>query len=203
MIRLHPFPEAPAMGNFYVNFATRGPGRDAVAQFLRSAQRIAFVAPTIDGVTMFFDRESDAQKETVVQGLAKRASAELNAPVLAALNDDDDLLMLWLFQAGEGVDQYDSCPGCLDDDASSDEDDHAPAGGDATKLCAAFGVPASKAAQVENVLRGDKYRFAFQRHKALADLLNLPWPYACTGYEYIDRDSLSRGLGQADFLAIG
>ena len=62
------------------------------------------------------------------------------------LNHDDDILAYWLFEGGELADEYNSCPGYF---SGGDE---IPAGGDATKLCAAFGV-AAKAKQIEQVLR--------------------------------------------------
>ena len=43
------------MGNFYVNYTTRGPEHEAVAKCLRSTKRKAFVSPTVDGMAVFFD----------------------------------------------------------------------------------------------------------------------------------------------------
>ncbi len=184
----------PAVGNFYVNHATRGPDREAVAEFLRAAERTAFVGPTVEGTTMFFDAESDMQNEEVIKDLGARASKDLSAPILAVLNHDDDILAYWLFEAGRLVDDYNSCPGYFDGD------DVTPAGGDATRLCAAFGV-ADKAEQVDEVLRGEDFVFAMHRHETLAELLRFPSDYVCLGYRYAE-EAIEEDRTELDLLAI-
>lgn len=144
---------------------------------------------------MFYDEESDSQDDDVIKDLGARASEELGAPVLAVLNHDDDVLAYWLFEAGQLVDEYNSCPGYFGDG------DTTPAGGDATRLCAAFGVPA-KAEQVDEVLRREDYVFALERHSDLAELLKHPSDYVCLGYRYIGEDGLGED-GSRDLLAIG
>jgi hypothetical protein len=183
------------MGNFYVNYTTRGPDREAVAQSLRSAERKAFVSPSVEGATVFFDEESDSQDDDVIRELGTRASEELGAPVLAVLNHDDDILAYWLFEAGQLVDEYNSWPGCFGDG------DDMPVGGDASRLCAAFGV-AANAQQVDEVLRNEDYAFAFQRHTILAELLKIPSDYVCLGYGYA-LEALGEGGTEVDLLAIG
>ncbi|SRR6266404_7314757 len=185
------------MGNFYVNFTTRGPKHEAVGQCLRSANRKAFVAPTVDGLTVFFDEKSDTQDDAAIKDLGKQVSNELDAPVLAVLNHDDDILAYWLFESGKLADEYNSCPGYF-----TDAGDDAPAGGDAKKLCAAFGV-STEAEAVERILRDEEYVFALERHEALAALLNHPWPYVCMGFRYIKEGSLPEGMSKADLLTIG
>ena len=66
------------MGNFYVNFATRGAANAAVADSLRSAKRKAFVGPTIDGVTVFFDEKSDTQDESEIKDLGEQISKDID-----------------------------------------------------------------------------------------------------------------------------
>jgi hypothetical protein len=170
------------MGNFYVNFTTRGASRAAVAKSLRSAKRNAFVAPTLDDITVFFEQKSDTQKESEIKLLGEQVSQDLNAPVLAVLNHDDDILAYWLFEAGKLIDEYNSCPGYFTGG------DRTPAGGDAKKLCAAFAVP-TKTDEVNKVLRKTDYVFALYRHEALAALLRLPKKYMCWGYDYIQGES--------------
>lgn len=184
------------MGNFYVNFTTRGPDQAAVAQFLRSAKRRAFVGPTLGGLTVFFDEKSDTQNESEIKALGGGASRDLNAPVFAVLNHDDDILAYWLFEAGKLADEYNSSPGYFTDG------DNTPSGGDADKLCAAFAV-ATKAREVKDILHNKEYLFALERHEALAGLLNLPWAYACMGYRYIKTDPLDEGISAGDLIRIG
>jgi hypothetical protein len=184
------------VGNFYVNYTTRGPERESVAKCLRSAKRKAFVSPTLNDITVFYDEKADSQDDKVIKDLGARASKDLGAPVLAVLNHDDDILSYWLFEAGKLADEYNSCPGYFDGG------DETPAGGDSKKLCAAFGV-AAKAKQVEKVLRNEEYVFALDRHKDLAELLKNPWSYACMGYGYIKEGSFPEGVSKKDLLAVG
>jgi hypothetical protein len=158
------------VGNFYVNYTTYGPDREAVAEFLRAAERTAFVSPTVEGTTMFFDAKSDRQNEQVIKDIGARASKDLSTPILAVINHDDDILFYLLFEAGQLVDEYNSCPGYFEGG------DVTPAGGDARRLCAAFGV-AGKAEQVDEVLRSEDYLFAFERNSDLAELLKHPSDY--------------------------
>jgi hypothetical protein len=183
------------VGNFYVNYTTCGHDQSAVAKALRSANRKAFVGPTLGTVTVFFDEESDTQDDSVIKGVGTQVSQNLRGCVMAVMNHDDDILFYWLFEAGKLTDEYNSCPGYFTDGANT------PAGGDAKKLSAAFGV-ATKAQQVETILRDEQYVFALDRHKALATLLGHPWSYVCMGYNYIQHGSLAEGVNRNDLLSI-
>jgi hypothetical protein len=183
------------VGNFYVNFTTRGPAREAVANCLRSAKRKAFVGPPLDGMTVFFDEASDTQDDAVIKDLGKLASRELAAPVLAVLNHDDDILAYWLFEGGDIADEYNSCPGYFSGENET------PVGGDAKKLCAAFGTP-ELAEQVDKALRNEEYVFALDRHKELAELLRLPWPFVSMYFGCIKEGSVADGVSEKDLLAI-
>lgn len=176
------------MGNFYVNFTTRGVTREVIVKYLAVAKRTAYVGPTVAGTTVFFDEKSDCQDDAEIKAFGKRTSKNIGAPVLAVLNHDDDLLCYWLFKDGKVIDQYNSCPAYFDDD-----EEERPSGGDAKVLCKAFGVVA-KATQVEKVLRREEYVFAFERHKELAKLLKHPWQYVSMGYDHINVGMLSKDV---------
>ncbi len=184
------------MGNFYVNFTTRGSDQATVGKCLRAAKRKAYVSPTVDDVTVFYDQDADKQDESVTIALGKFVSKSLKSPVMATLNHDDDVLCYWLFEAGKVADKYNSCPGCFTGD------DEPPSGGNPKKLCAAFGV-STKAKAVDKILHDEEYVFAFERHEALATLLKHPWSYACLGYDYISDRSLAIGIRKKEFLRIG
>lgn len=105
-----------------------------------------------------------------------------------------------LYTNGELQDEYDSSPGYFDSDAEPS----GPAGGDAAKLCAAFG--ASDPGEVERVLRksffdGDGY--AFERHNDLVKALAIS-PFAVgTAYASFDSDELPEGLSLSDIIRTG
>ena len=187
------------MGNFYTNYTLRGPTPQTVAQAL--AGRSAIVTPSQDGCVVAFDEESDEQDQAVITELAGRLSTECDCPVLAVLNHDDDILWYQLFLNGELADKYDSTPGYFDSGAEPS----APSGGDAQKLCAAFG--SLNVAQVETVLRKslfdeEGYAFAFERHADLVRALGISSFGVGMGYGYITRGELPEGLEEEDLLSV-
>lgn len=187
------------MGNFYTNYTLRGPSPQAVAAAL--AGRSAFVTPAQNGCVVVFDEESDEQDTEIITELASRLSRELRCPVLAVLNHDDDIFWYQLYLSGELADEYDSSPGYFDPEAEPS----APAGGDAQKLCSAFG--ASSVAEVESVLRKssfdeDGYTFAFERHADLARALSLPAFGVGAGFRYVSEGELPEGLDEDRLLRV-
>lgn len=169
------------MGNSYVNSATRAP-RDVVIDALRAADARAFVAPAIDGVTVFAEAETDAQDTAAIEALGTRLSAVLPAPVWTVLNHDDDVLAYWLFDAGKVVDRYDSWPDYFD----GDDADPMPEGGDAARLAAAFRKEAAD--DLAALLRagGADDVFAIALHGRLCACLGVPIDAAGFGYGYAE-----------------
>jgi hypothetical protein len=187
------------MGNFYTNYTLRGPSQQAVAASL--AGRAAFVTPAQNGCVVVFDEGSEAQNLEAIADLAARLSRELGCPVLAVLNHDDDILWYQLYLSGELADEYDSSPGYFD--SSGEPAD--PAGGDARKLCNAFG--AGNVGEVERVLRKsaldeDRYVFAVERHADLARALGISLFGVGTGYHYVIEGELPEGLDEHDLVRV-
>ena len=179
------------MGNFYTNYTLKGPSQQVVAAAL--AGRPAIVTPDQDGCVVVFDEASDEQDSAVITELASRLSRELRCPVLAVLNHDDDILWYQLYLGGELADEYDSSPGYFDPSAEPS----APAGGDAKRLCQAFGAGDQTA--LEAVLRkssydDDGYVFAFERHADSVRVLGIPAWAVGTAYASFERDDFPEGL---------
>ena len=189
------------MGNFYTNYTLRGPSQQAVAKALTG--RSALVTPQQDGCVVVFDEQSDDQNSELISDLARNLSGELRCPVLAVLNHDDDILWYQLYLNGELADEYNSCPSYFD--PGPDAEPCGPAGGDAQKLCAAFG--ASNVADVERILRKSSfdeggYVFAIERHAELARALGLP-PFAVGGgFSYVSDGEIPDGLSEDDLLRV-
>jgi hypothetical protein len=187
------------MGNFYANYTLRGPSQQAVAAAL--AGRSAIVTPAQDGCVVVFDEQSDDQDSAAITELATRLSNELRCPVLAVLNHDDDIFWYQLYLSGELADEYDSSPGYFDPSAEPS----APAGGDAQKLCSAFGVPS--VAEVESILRKSSfdeggYTFAIDRHSDLARALGIPSFAVGAGFRYVSDGELPEGLDEQSLVRV-
>jgi len=187
------------MVNFYTNYTLRGPSQQAVAAAL--AGRSAIVTPEQDGCVVIFDEQSDDQDSAVIAALASRLSRELRCPVLAILNHDDDIFWYHLYLSGELADEYDSSPGYFDASAEPS----APAGGDAQKICSAFGV--ASVAEVESILRKSSfdeggYTFAFERHADLARALGIPSFGVGAGFRSISDGELPEGLDEGSLVKV-
>ncbi len=188
------------MGNFYVNYTLRGPSSEAVAKVL--AGRSAMVTPVNDGCVVVYDEESDTQNEEVIVELAAQLSHELDCPLLAVLNHDDDILWYQLYVGGELADEYDSSPNYFEAAAEPS----GPAGGDAKKLCEAFG--GGDAAEVERILRKSAldeggYVFAVMRHADLAHALGISSYGVGASFNYItESGELPDGLDEDDLIRV-
>jgi hypothetical protein len=133
--------------------------------------------------------------------LASRLSGQLRCPLLAVLNHDDSILWYQLYLSGELVDEYNSAPGYFET-----EDEEAamagPEGGDAKKLCNAFGSNAIKA--VDKILKTPSaadggYVFEIERHMNLARTLGIP-RFAAGGFKQISEGELPGGLPEDDWI---
>ena len=187
------------MGNFYVNYTIRTTNHAKVINAL--AGRNAFVTPPRNGAVVVFDETSDSQDQDLVRELGKKLSRELGEAVLAVLNHDDDIFWYALFKKGKCTDEYDSSPGYFDPESNP----QSPSGGNAAKLCTAFGSPNIQ--ETEKILRkssyeDDGYTFAVERHADLVKELNLPDFAVGFGFTYIAQGELPPGLAQNDLTKI-
>jgi len=189
------------VGNFYTNFALRGPTQDQIVEFLRAQQRTAYVTPTVSGITVVCDERCDEQDFAVIEEFGLKLSESLACALLAVLNHDDDVLFYWLFSHGVLEDDYNSAPSYFDDAAPSP-----PRGGDTKKLCEAFAAK-ENTDRVEAILRTDSlaedgYVFAIQRHMELAHALQLPAFSVGVGFNYLEAGELPQGLRSTDLVRV-
>lgn len=183
------------MGNFYTNYTLRGPSPQAVVERLTGRRTI--VTREERGCVVVFDQESEEQDGHVIAQFAAFLSREFGCPVLAVLNHDDDILWYQLYLEGVLEDEYDSSPGYFDESVESST----PVGGDAQKLCNAFGSNA--VAKVETILRKSfedegGYTFAVERHADLASALGIPAFGVGMGYSEVEAGELPEGLTEGD-----
>jgi hypothetical protein len=175
------------LGNFYTNFAVAGSDRSRVAAALRLRKRSAFLSPTINGTTMAYEEETECQDLAVMTRLGMELSGDLDRPVLAVLNHDDDILKYWLFRGAVLVDEYNSWPGCFTDGGGA-----TPSGGSPGLLAEAFGIGA--VAEIRSVLHEQDFAFAVHRHEALAKALGIDSCFAVLGYVDIRRGWLDQTI---------
>jgi len=180
------------MGNFYTNVTVRGLDQACIAAAVETLGYRVFVSPTISGLTVICEEQSDTQDEAAWHLVAKQLSEKLGCPALAVMNHDDDILAYALYRNGALLDDYSSWPDYWDE---SDEP-AAPRGGNAATLCETFGMPGN-ASEVERILRttadSEEFVFASERQAALLKALDCPEiPYQ-QGFTYITEDGAPAG----------
>lgn len=111
------------MGNFYANITLRGTTPAAVISALTAKRRKAYVTPERDGVICVYDEAIDTQDLQELSDLTARLSADLDCIALGALNHDDDVLYLELWDSGEQKDEYNSNPAYFAEEEPSEDDD--------------------------------------------------------------------------------
>jgi hypothetical protein len=184
------------MGAFYVNYTFKGADREAV--MLALAGRKAFVSAKQNQYVFAFDKESDHQDQAQIAKLAARASSITRSTVFVVLNHDSDILWYQLYEVGQLTDQYNSTP---DYWSPKSEASH-PKGGNAIRLCAAFG--SKEIAEAERILRAprESYPDATRRHSDLLRLLRLPELAVGYGFSAIERGYIPQGMSTEDLIAV-
>lgn len=182
------------VGSFYTNVTLRGPDGEQVIAAIRELGYRAFVADTINGLTLICEQQSDTQDKGIWHTVASRLSEKLACAALAVMNHDDDFLLYGLYQSGRLVDEYNSCPAYWNEVEQAE-----PLGGDPKMLCQAFGMPGNHV-DIDRVLHTptssleddgeDEFVFATERHAALISALDWPdVPYQ-QGFDYLTKERL-------------
>ncbi len=176
------------MGNFYTNISLKTANNVEVTNYLNEEDIDAFVASAQKEFVCVFPAA-----DATLFDVAAELSRELSCSAFAVMNHDDDVLMYQLFESGKMVDEYNSCPGYF----SGDEEERT--GGDAEKLCEAFGRDDVRN-QIADILTRD-YTFELERHHALVALLGLPRCTVGSGFTYIMQGDAPLAGIDADTLA--
>lgn len=181
------------MGSFYVNYTVRSADQAAVVKSLKG--RSAYVTPVKDGALVVTDETAESQDVDDVRKVGELLSTSLKTQVLAVLNHDDDMLWYGLFDKGRLTDEYNSAPDYFEGGTSP------PTGGDARKLCAAFGR-SGKESEVDRVLKKADYVVANERHGDLVEALGLPDYAVGCGFHYLEEGELPEGLSESDLVKV-
>jgi hypothetical protein len=174
------------MGNFYSNITLSTNEQQPVIDYLNEFKRHAYVYKQDKFVCVF------PANDQVLFKLAKRLSEHFKCAAIGVMNHDDSLLLYKLFDCGNLLDDYNSCPGYF----SGEE--QPIFGGDAQKLCEIYGAP--KEVEAVDALLRKEYTFEMNRHDALVDKLGLPTCTAGGGFSYLQEDDGPDELDVSDLI---
>ncbi len=174
------------MGNFYSNITLTTDARDKVINFLVDEKRHTFVYP-IDGFICVFPKNDEILFE-----LAEQLSSNFKCSAFSVIIHDDSLLLYKLFDSGNLLDDYNSCPGYFSGV------NQPSTGGNAEKLCSVYSVPDERDS-LEEILRKE-YTFESNRHDAIIAKINLPYCTVGGGFGYLQEDDVPPELDVSDLI---
>ncbi len=154
------------MGNFYVNLSVKSTDREALVSALPSGDP-GVVGPVEDGWTVLSSEALERQDPQVIERYGVKLSSELGVPVVGALNHDDDILQLYLFENGERTGFVDTDPGGLSGEDLPPRLENLDA---FAALEGRIGVERLREGLLADVV------FEFERHQQLT------WPLGLPGY---------------------
>ena len=190
------------MREFYTNITVKGPKQEDVVAYLRQEGRNAYVSPTVGRRTAVADEQCETQNIHVLSRVTAGLARRFNCPAVAVLVHDGLVLSYILYDGNNLVDVYDSSPNYL----VPEKGPVPPSGGKPQVLCELFGVPQAVKTVDEilrsNPLRDPRYRYAIDRHAALADALGIPNFVIGVGYNYLQAKGTQTPGGQGEWVHV-
>src|SRR5262245_36740962 len=175
------------MGLFCVNMHFRSTDDKALTAAVRKHGVTRFrVLPAKGGWTTLYEEEASHQDDGRIRDLTGSLSRDLKVPAIAFMVHDSDIACYWLYENGQLLDEFNSCPAYFDDDATGDEP---PSGGRADVLVR-YCRPGVAKDDIASVLGGGEL-FAEGLVEHLADALGIDEERALSDY----RDGGDRGAG--------
>ncbi len=166
------------MGLFCVNMHFRTTDDKAVSDALKKRNITQFhLMPAKGGWTSLYEERASQQDDDRIRAVTAGLSKDLNIPAIAFLVHDSDIACYWLFENGQLVDEFNSCPDYFDENA--DEESTGETGGRPDVLVryckpgvredALAGILAEKTVFAESVIEQLAEMIGIESSRALAD----------------------------------
>lgn len=166
------------MGNFYVNVTLKAE-RMALKTMLDHIADRSVIGPEADGWLTFSSAALEQQEQETIDAYGEGVSKHVAGPVIAALNHDDDILSIDVYEGGVRTATYNSCPGYFSE--SPTEADLKP------RLTNPDVFDALAPDAGISALLNDRPVFAVEAHAAFAKAAGLPPETAGFGFRYAER----------------
>jgi hypothetical protein len=182
------------MGLFCVNMHFRTTDDKALTAALKKRGVARFhVLPAKGGWTTLYEEEASHQDDRRIQELTGRLSRDLKSPAIAFMVHDSDIACYWLYENGQLLDEYNSCPAYFDDDATGDE----PPSGGKPDVLARYCKSGVGEDEVASMLVGESV-FAESVVEQLAEALGIDVERALSDYRDVGGGGGPRGHGDSD-----
>lgn len=159
-------------GTIHVRTEDRDAVRSSVEDLVSDRARRYLIAPAINGWVTIFP-ENNGQDSAVSKALATKLP---DKTIIHCVVHDDDVFAYWLFEGGQTVDTYNSCPNYFSDKNPP------PRGGNAAAFSDLLANP-KKVQELQSLLDADRFDFELERQDRFAALLGLP--NTAYAYEYL------------------
>jgi hypothetical protein len=190
------------MGAFLVNVHVRTEDHDSLVRALKALPvDRCWATSTKDGWSTVYDERASTQDEELIRELTRSLSEKLAAPAIAFLVHDSDFLCYWLFDRGELLDEFNSCPDYFGEaeEEPGDRDGARTAGQPDVLL--RFCRPGSRLRDIEQVLSLEP-TFAESQLEGLAPLLGIEVERLMTDYRDFEAGDASEEF-DAEFVGVG
>jgi hypothetical protein len=168
------------MGAFIVNLHVRAEDRDGAVLALRDlAQQGCWVTTPKDGWVSVYEERASSQDDDWIRQLGSELSGRLCTSGAAFLVHDSDFLCYWLFDRGEIVDEFNSCPDYFDDEDQASGSTATAQG--QPEMLLRYCKPDTRLQNVERVLSMET-DFAEEQLRTLARLLGIGTERALADY---------------------
>lgn len=107
------------MGAFVVNLHVRTPEHETLVREIRDLRTGGcYVAPAKRGWTSVYEQRLSTQDDDWIRHFGSELSRRMQVPAIAFLVHDSDFVCYWLFDKGDLLDEFNSCPDYFADDWS-------------------------------------------------------------------------------------
>src|SRR5262245_51561472 len=182
------------MGLFCVNMHFRSTDDKALSVAVSRRRVTQFrVLPAKGGWTSLYEEQASHQDDRRIHELMSGLSGDLKVAAIAFMVHDSDIACYWLYENGELLDEFNSCPAYFDDDATGEEP---PSGGlpDVLVRYCRAGVTEE---QIASSLGGESV-FAEGVIEELAQALGIDAERALSDYRDVGGGRGPRGPGGSD-----
>jgi hypothetical protein len=168
------------MGLFCASMHFRGTDDKALSAALNRRRVTRYrVIPDRNGWTSLYEERVSRQDDDWIRDLAGGLSQDLHVAAIAFLVHDSDVACYWLYDNGQLLDSYNSCPDYFDDHGATEEEASMPSGGQPDVLvryCRTgvrqvelTAILAQEAVFAEGVIERLAEALGIDRERALAD----------------------------------